>query len=77
MCVCVGKQFSLDSRMDLVFHGINASDGDTLQADRKHCSEENRPIEEDAAEDVLSGGEGTKGRYSFARSYLCFSYTYT
>lgn len=39
-----GKQFSLDSRMDLVFHGIeNVTSNNSIE-------EKNRPISEDGEE---------------------------
>lgn len=45
-----GKQFSLDSRMDLVFHGMDA---------RKRSEDGSQAITEDGEETW----EGTKGRY--------------
>lgn len=46
-----GKQFSLDSRMDLVFHG--------LEGGRSEPGNKNHAITEDGEE----SWEGTKGRY--------------
>lgn len=46
-----GKQFSLDSRMDLVFHG--------LEGGRSEPGDKNHAITEDGEE----SWEGTKGRY--------------
>lgn len=54
LCVSVGKQFSLDSRMDLVCHGMDSGSRKT-----SNSAEENRAITEDNEE----GWEGTKGRY--------------
>lgn len=53
---CVGKQFSLDSRMDLVFHGINT--GVRAASGSAKVDETNRAITEDGEE----SWEGTKGR---------------
>lgn len=47
----IGKQFSLDSRMDLVFHGLDG--GQSESGDKNHA------ITEDGEE----SWEGTKGRY--------------
>ena len=52
-----GKQFSLDSRMDLVVHGIegtSTNDHDDIDEDR-HAN--------DIAEDPTNNREGMKGRY--------------
>lgn len=46
----IGKQFSLDSRMDLVFHGLDGG---------RESGNENHAITEDGEE----SWEGTKGRY--------------
>lgn len=51
-----GKQFSLDSRMDLVFHGIDS--GSTTE-NSTELDEKPRAITEDGEETW----EGTKGRY--------------
>lgn len=56
LSMSVGKQFSLDSRMDLVVHGINASANHTGTSAKN--DERNRAITEDGEE----AWEGTKGR---------------
>lgn len=52
-----GKQFSLDSRMDLVVHGMDAGVRRPSTADDDDVK--NRAITEDGEE----AWEGTKGRY--------------
>lgn len=56
----LGKQFSLDSRMDLVFHGL---EGGQESGDKNHA------ITEDGEETW----EGTKGRYcsDHLRKFRC------
>lgn len=52
----LGKQFSLDSRMDLVFHGIGT--GVRTPTESAKLDDKNRAITEDSEE----SWEGTKGR---------------
>lgn len=55
--IFTGKQFSLDSRMDLVVHGIGTGARQTDDSDDDEVK--NRAITEDGEE----AWEGTKGRY--------------